>query len=313
LSATRREIEAYLRAIAQPWREDSTNRDTAYTRNRIRHELLPALADYNPGIRCQLAHLAALARDEEAYWKGELARLLPSLLLPGKPTRGGGRATDTLRGDESLAIEVERLRPLPPALRRRALRAAAARLGVALDFDGTERLLALAGCATDAAAGTASVGSKLHMGQGLRAERTPRELRLFRVDPEAAAAPVSTDKHSSKLSSKLSTQAEYALPIPGAVAARAFGLRIEATVGRPSGDSLPDARLRACRPGDRVILRHSRSPLKVKEALQRARLPPHPGCPVLEWRGEIVWMPGLTLESGAAQAVGLTVTSAPLP
>src|SRR5271165_7167431 len=34
LSATRREIEAYLRAIGQPWREDSTNRDINFSRNR---------------------------------------------------------------------------------------------------------------------------------------------------------------------------------------------------------------------------------------------------------------------------------------
>ena len=93
LSTSRREIEAYLREIDQPWRDDSTNLDTAYTRNRIRHELLPILAEYNPGIQHQLAHLAVLARDEEAFWQGELARLLPSLLLPGKAVRGGGRAT----------------------------------------------------------------------------------------------------------------------------------------------------------------------------------------------------------------------------
>ena len=48
-SHTRRaEIEAFLNHRNQPWREDSTNADTAYTRNRIRHELLPQLRAYNP-------------------------------------------------------------------------------------------------------------------------------------------------------------------------------------------------------------------------------------------------------------------------
>ena len=59
-------------------------------------DLLPNLAEYNPGVQNQLAHLATLARDEEAYWQGELGRLLPSLLLPGKAVRrarrAGGRA-----------------------------------------------------------------------------------------------------------------------------------------------------------------------------------------------------------------------------
>jgi hypothetical protein len=36
--------------------------------------------------------MAALARDEEAWWQGEMARLAAQLLLPGRPVRGGGRA-----------------------------------------------------------------------------------------------------------------------------------------------------------------------------------------------------------------------------
>ncbi len=301
LSTTRRDIETYLRTIQQPWREDSTNCDTAYTRNRLRHELIPMLAEYNPGIQNQLAHLAALARDEETYWQGELVRLLPSLLLPGKAVRGGGRATDTLRGADSLAIEIERLRALHPALRRRVLRAAADRLGCLLDFNNTERILDLCGFAGSEVADPARPSVKLQMEKGLRAERTPRELRLFRTEAEPPNAG-SEDVHS----------VEYRLPIPGTVDAPAFGLRLEATLGHQTEASLPEARLRASRPSDRVALRHSRSRLKIKEALQRARLPVSAICPVLEWQGEIVWMPGVAIESSVAQSFVLTVRSAPL-
>jgi tRNA(Ile)-lysidine synthase len=301
LSTTRRDNETYLRVIGQPWREDSTNRDTAYTRNRLRHDLIPVLAEYNPGIQNQLAHLATLARDEETYWQGELARLLPSLLLPGKAVRGGGRATDTLRGADTLAIEIERLRALHPALRRRVLRAAADRLGYSLDFDDTERLLGLCGFAESGAANPARPSVKLQMEKGLRAERTPRELRFFRTEAEAPNAG-SEDVHS----------VEYRLPIPGTVDAPAFGLRLEATLGRQPEASLPEARLRASRPGDRVALRHSRSRLKIKEALQRARLPVSATCPVLEWQGEIVWMPGVAIESSVAQSFVLRISWAPI-
>ena len=204
LATSRPGIEAWLHAIGQPWREDSTNRDTSYTRNRLRHELLPVLAEYNPGIQSQLAHLAALARDEEAYWQGELARLLPSLLLPGKAVRGGGRATDTLHGADSLSIEIERLRTLQPALRRRVLRAAAARLGVSLDFEDTERLMGLCGFAEFEDEEPARRGAKLHMEKGLRAERSPRELRLFRAEAKAPDG-----------DAEAATVTEYALPIPG--------------------------------------------------------------------------------------------------
>jgi len=301
LATTRREIEAWIGQIGQPWREDATNLDTAFTRNRIRHQLLPALAEYNPQIQKQLAQLASIARDEEAYWQAELARLLPSVLLPGKPVRGGGRATGTLPGDQPFAIEVERLRGLHPAMRRRVLRAAAERLGVSIGFEGTERLLELCGLVAPGKDKAVSSGPKLQLERGLRAERTPREVRLSKVDPESTERGGETSAHP-----------EYTLPIPGTVSAPAFGLRLEAAVGRAPLAPLPEARLRAERAGDRVVLRHSRSRLKIKEALRRARLPIAAVCPVLEWQGEIVWMPGVALESGTAQAVVLTITSAPL-
>jgi len=300
LSTTRRDIEAWLHQIGQPWREDATNRDTAYTRNRIRHQLLPELGEYNPQIQKQLAHLATVARDEEAYWQVELTRLLPGLLLPGKPVRGGGRSTGTLPGDQSLAVEIDRLRGLHPALRRRVVRAAAERLGVVIDFEETERLIDLCGLAALSKERSARAGLKLQMEKGLRAERTPREVRLFRVEPESA-----------DVESRISAHPEYLLPIPGAVDAPAFGLRLEATVGH-GRTPLPEARLRAARAGDRVVLRHSRSRLKIKEALRRARLPVAAVCPVLEWQGEIVWIPGVAIESGAAQTAVLTITSVPL-
>lgn len=66
LAVSRREIEGYLHTVGLEWREDSSNSDTRYLRNRIRHELLPTLASYNPGIADSLARTAAaLARDEE--------------------------------------------------------------------------------------------------------------------------------------------------------------------------------------------------------------------------------------------------------
>src|SRR5206468_1572158 len=44
----RAEVEEFLNARKQTWREDSTNRHLTFTRNRIRHELLPQLATWNP-------------------------------------------------------------------------------------------------------------------------------------------------------------------------------------------------------------------------------------------------------------------------
>ena len=85
-----------MRAIGQPWRQDASNDSLAHTRNRIRHELLPHLREFNPQIDSILAHMADNARAEEQHWQAELDRLLPLLLLPGKPTRGGGRSVSTV-------------------------------------------------------------------------------------------------------------------------------------------------------------------------------------------------------------------------
>lgn len=66
LAISRGEIEAYLRRVGLTWREDSSNSDTRFLRNRIRHELLPQLRSYNPRIAESLGQTAeALARDEE--------------------------------------------------------------------------------------------------------------------------------------------------------------------------------------------------------------------------------------------------------
>lgn len=67
LSQTRRQVLQYLEACQQPFRHDDSNDDRRYTRNRLRHDLLPHLAAaYNPRIVRLLGRLAAQARSVEA-------------------------------------------------------------------------------------------------------------------------------------------------------------------------------------------------------------------------------------------------------
>jgi tRNA(Ile)-lysidine synthase len=66
LQLSRDEIEAYLRKAGLIWREDGSNADTRFMRNRVRHELLPLLETFNPEIVQALNQSAeALAADEE--------------------------------------------------------------------------------------------------------------------------------------------------------------------------------------------------------------------------------------------------------
>ncbi|MGA6954923.1 MAG: tRNA lysidine(34) synthetase TilS, partial [Candidatus Acidiferrales bacterium] len=70
LGTRRAELREYLRSINQPWREDSTNRDTRRMRARIREQLLPLLQrDFSPAIAAHLNELARFAREEEIFWE----------------------------------------------------------------------------------------------------------------------------------------------------------------------------------------------------------------------------------------------------
>ncbi len=187
LGASRGQVIAFLQASGQTWREDSSNRSPAYTRNRVRASLMPLLREFNPSIAATLAITAQLAREEEARWQPETARLLTQLALPGKPVRGGGRAVATSPGEQAIAFELERLRALDMPARRRLLRAAAERLGSRLNAAETLRILLLAGLAPADTPSDPTVptrpNSRVDLGGGLRAERSVRELRLLRMPP----------------------------------------------------------------------------------------------------------------------------------
>ena len=274
LEVTRAEVVAYLEGRGQPWREDGTNQELTFTRNRVRHTLLPQLREFQPRIAEQLSRMAAVARDEEAWWARELGRVMPGMVLPGKPVRGGGRANSTRPGEAGVAMELERLRALHPALQRRVLRAAAEQLGSALSFDQTETVRAL----TDPGERVAGKGGRVELGAGLTAERTARELRLSR----------SSERTPSQLP-------ELVVPVPGVLEAPEYGYRVTTEGRLPSGATLV---LRTPQPGDQVRLPHSRGVKTVKEVLERRGLSAalRKVCPVLATGSSILWMSGVEVE-----------------
>ena len=84
LGTRRRDLEASLKAMAQDWREDASNRDLRHGRNRVRHGILPRLERHlNPAVREALAETAELARAEEDYWAQQVARVLPQVCGSG--------------------------------------------------------------------------------------------------------------------------------------------------------------------------------------------------------------------------------------
>ena len=67
LDVTREQIETYLRAHGTCWREDVTNQDRSYTRNRLRLEVLPVLTQLNTQAIRHLCDSAALLQETEDY------------------------------------------------------------------------------------------------------------------------------------------------------------------------------------------------------------------------------------------------------
>ncbi|MDY3711780.1 MAG: tRNA lysidine(34) synthetase TilS [Agathobaculum sp.] len=117
IEAERADIEAYLAALGQVFVTDSTNQTDDYTRNRIRHGVVPLLREINPALSDAAARLGRLLRQDDACLT-EQARDLTDAAAEGEG-----------------AWRVSVLRAAHPAIRSRALRRLAAVCGVpARDF-----------------------------------------------------------------------------------------------------------------------------------------------------------------------------------
>ncbi|MGE5335002.1 MAG: tRNA lysidine(34) synthetase TilS [Nitrososphaerota archaeon] len=114
LDVTHEQTLAYCAAMGWQPREDSSNIDPRFPRNRIRHELLPLLETYNPGIRDLLVRNSALLAADEAYLEAQ-AQAAWADVAEGLP-------------DGGVRLRREPLGRLPDALRHRLFRAAARKI-----------------------------------------------------------------------------------------------------------------------------------------------------------------------------------------
>ncbi|MGH2936733.1 MAG: tRNA lysidine(34) synthetase TilS [Solirubrobacterales bacterium] len=144
LGTARAEVTLYLEERGLGWRDDATNEEESYARNRVRHGLLPELEAIHPAAVANVLRTAALLRDE-----GEVLDGLVAGELDGSLGASRGR------------IAHARFAELPPALRRLVLQrladAAAGR-----PVPGAARF-------ADQVAGLTRGGSRLDLGDGVRA------------------------------------------------------------------------------------------------------------------------------------------------
>jgi len=257
-----------LEADTQPL-EDVTNRSRAHLRNRVRHDLLPLLKQYNPQIEQALVRLStAAAEDDEA-----LDRVLLQALMPA------ARQSGTLR------ISRRKLAELPSGLRARAVRAAiAGLLGTTRSFS-ERHVVAIMRAAT-------TTGSSLDLPRAVHLE-VQREVIVLSVSTPAALPPKS----------------HVRLAVPGSVRfgpwtvtaelLDAPSTRLAPPNGTPTavldaGALGPALWLRSRRPGDRYRPLGMQRSRKLQDILVDAHIPrsERDTLPLLCSAGEIAWVVG---------------------
>ncbi len=80
LNISRTEIMAHCEHYKLEFCSDSSNHSLDFTRNRIRHELIPELKNYNPLFGEALVNTAEQISADDNYLQAEVEKILPTLL-----------------------------------------------------------------------------------------------------------------------------------------------------------------------------------------------------------------------------------------
>lgn len=214
LTVTRAQTHAYCAARGWTPREDPTNADLRYRRNRVRHELIPLLARYNPNLGETLTRNARLLADDERY-------------LEEQAQRAWSDACREVTA-ERIVLGSAALMALPPALRRRVLRRAASMLAA-----GEPVLEARHVAILETLLAHARGSRSVHLPAGVCA-CTVADTLVFERRP-AAAARAARDRGDGPVARPDSV----ALPVPGCVAVPGTGWRVRAELLDPAAGSPP--------------------------------------------------------------------------
>jgi len=276
LAASRRQVLAHLDSRGLAWREDATNADPAFLRNRVRHELIPYLESrFNPRIREALARSAELLADESEQLEASGRALLE------RTARAEGAG---------LVLPRAALQGSPRAVARAALRQALDRVGGrrAVAAAHVERILELA-------AGAAPSGRRLPLPGGREAVFSFDELRLGPGAPAAGPFAVPLD-------------------VPGRVELPG-GLQLTARTttgpavshGETAVVAVPEGPLvvRTRQPGDRVRSRGREMSLRRFFMDRRIPVDLRRRLPLLASGRQVLWIPGQGVEGKGPRFVRL--------
>ena len=118
-------VAEYARARRLTWVDDPSNASAAHLRNRVRHDLLPALRRVRPEIDAELLAVGRAA----AQWRLEVEAVVEGAIAP------------SIAGEAALEVAAKSLAGYSPEALAVLWPAIAGRVGLALDRRGTRRIV----------------------------------------------------------------------------------------------------------------------------------------------------------------------------
>ncbi len=271
LECSRGSILEYLSAENAPYREDSTNSDVRYSRNRLRHEVVPMLEEnFNPQLIPTLARQSMLARETWSFIESHAQGLFASIHTQKK---------------DGISLNLADLRKIHPAMQREVIRLAIRHCQGSLRSIGAVHILSILDLMQEEQS-----GAQVHLPHGCTAVREFDGI-LIRNTPIPPETAFTYDLTIPGRCSIPESQAEFtatvtARPDPEAMQAtcsmQAF-FEISAIPGKLA--------IRSRIPGDRYGGPGHR---KVKKMLIDHKIPvsARATLPMVVYESKVLWVPG---------------------
>jgi tRNA(Ile)-lysidine synthase len=289
----RYEIVEYVADKNLPFVVDASNTDLSYQRNRIRHHLIPELEkSYNPAIIDTLNRLGTIMRAEDQWFENILNIGFSNCI--------------SVKGRDTVSIDLDRFEGLAEAARRRILRRAI----LAVKKDLRRITLAHIDAVLTLVDKKPRIGC-LSLPDGIRIILTPADLT---INNSQSDAPVSSDETNGAVV----IDYLYTITPPGTLSIREAGATIKFT--EIEADNLPDFDtvgknlafldidslqfplvVRNIRPGDRFSPLGVNGTQKIKKYFIDNKIaePWRRLCPLLLSAGKIIWIAGHRIDNCA--------------
>lgn len=271
LEITRSEIQQYILEEKLYYRLDASNLETYYSRNRLRHEVLPLLVKFNPSLSYSICKMSEIIRGEEEYLSMHVNKYFNTIAQYER---------------EEIIIDIEAFSKLDIAVKRRLILMALAKVANTekdFSFRHVEDILKLS---------VSGSGLSIHLPHNIRVKTTYGKLHFSKVE---------VARESLKL-------LNIELFIPGKTIAEGIGefsaeyinadmCRSDAyTVYLQEENIILPLSVRSRKPGDIVRLLGGTGKIKIKEFfidMHIARQVRDAVPLVVDASGEIVWVAGV--------------------